>query len=156
LSDEQRERISLSYAPLVEGAVAAALEASLGRTLAQVQQEAEKTANVDQLQMLKPLTQTENVPVETAAPPAGISPEETSALEVQLTLANPTGLHARPASLFVQTAARYQANTRAAGRGKEADASSIFGVLSLGLRKGDTITIRASGKDAETAIEALS
>jgi len=156
LSDEQRERIRLSYAPLVEGAVAAALEASLGRTLAQVQQVAEKTANVDQLQMLKPLTQVENVPVETAAPPAGKSPEETSALEVQLTLTNPTGLHARPASLFVQTAARYQANIRAAGRGKEADASSIFGVLSLGMRKGDTITIRASGKDAEAAIGALS
>jgi phosphoenolpyruvate-protein phosphotransferase/dihydroxyacetone kinase phosphotransfer subunit len=156
LSDEQRERIRLSYAPLVEGAVAAALEASLGRTLAQVQQAAEKTANVDQLQMLKPLTQAESVPVETVAPPAVISPEETSALKIQLTLTNPTGLHARPASLFVQTAARYQANIRAAGRGKEADASSIFGVLSLGMRQGDTITIRASGKDAEAAIEALS
>jgi multiphosphoryl transfer protein len=156
LSDEQRERIRLSYAPLVEGAVAAALEASLGRTLAQVQQVAEKTANVDQLQMLKPLTPIENVPVETVAPPEGISPEETSALKVQLTLANPTGLHARPASLFVQTAARYQANIRASGHGKETDATSIIGVLSLGMRQGDTLTIRASGKDAEAAIEALS
>src|SRR5437763_6313297 len=64
LSDEQRERIRLSYAPLVEGAVAAALEASLGRTLAQVQQEAEKTANVNQLQSLKPLTFEENAPIE--------------------------------------------------------------------------------------------
>jgi phosphoenolpyruvate-protein phosphotransferase/dihydroxyacetone kinase phosphotransfer subunit len=156
LSDEQRERIRLSYAPLVEGAVAAALEASLGRTLAQVQQVAEKTANVDQLQMLKPLTQAENVPVETVAPPEVVSPEETSALKIQLTLTNPTGLHARPASLFVQTAARYQANIRASGHGKEADATSIIGVLSLGMRQGDTITIRASGKDAEAAMEALS
>ncbi len=156
LSDEQRERIRLSYAPLVEGAVAAALEASLGRTLAQVQQVAEKTANVDQLQMLKPLTPAENVPVEAVAPPEGISPEETSAMKVQLTLANPTGLHARPASLFVQTSARYQANIRASGHGKETDATSIIGVLSLGMRKGDTLTIRASGKDAEAAIEALS
>jgi len=156
LSDEQRERVRLSYAPLVEGAVAAALEASLGRTLAQVQQAAEKTANVDQLQQLKPLTEAENVPVETVAPPESIPPEEISALEVQLTLANPAGLHARPASLFVQTAAGYQANIRVAGRGKEADATSIFGVLSLGMRQGDTITIRASGKDAEAAIEAMS
>src|SRR5712691_7868638 len=156
LSDEQRERIRLSYAPLVEGAVAAALEASLGRTLEQVQQVAEKTANVDQLQMLKPLTPAENVPVETVAPPEGISPEETSALKIQLTLANPTGLHARPASLFVQTAARYQANIRASGHGKETDATSIIGVLSLGMRQGDTITIRASGIDAEAALEALS
>ncbi len=157
LSDEQRQRVRLTYAPLVEGAVAAALEASLGRTLAQVQQVAEKTANSDQLQKLKPLTPAENLPVETVAPPEGISPEETSAIKVQLTLANPTGLHARPASLFVQTAARYQANVRASGNGKEEiDATSIFGVLSLGLRQGDIITIRASGKDAEAAIEALS
>src|SRR6266516_3032049 len=156
LSAEQQDRIRLSYAPLVEGAVTASLEASLGRSLAQVRQAAEKTANVDQLQQLKPLTEAENVPVETVAPPESIPPEEISALEVQLTLANPAGLHARPASLFVQTAAGYQANIRVAGRGKEADATSIFGVLSLGMRQGDTITIRASGKDAEAAIEAMS
>jgi phosphocarrier protein FPr len=156
LSDEQRERVRLSYAPLVEGAVAAALEASLGRTLVQVQQVAEKTANVDQLQMLKPLTPAEPLPEEVLAPPESTSPGETEALRVQLTLANPTGLHARPASLFVQTAARYQANIRASGHGKETDAISIFGVLSLGMRKGDTITISASGKDAEAAIDALS
>ena len=156
LSDEQRNRIRLSYAPLVEGAVAAALEASLGRNLAQVQQVAEKTANVDQLQMLKPLTPIENEPVEVVAPPESISPGETSEHTTQLILANPTGLHARPAMLFVQTAAGYQANIRASGRGKEIDATSIFGVLSLGLRQSDTLTIRASGKDAEAAIDALS
>ncbi len=156
LSEEQREHIRLSVAPLVEGAVAAVLEASLGRTLPQVQQAAEKTANVDQLKMLKPLSQVENVPIEPVAAPERISPEEASALKIQLTLTNPTGLHARPASLFVQTAARYQANIRASGHGKEADATSIIGVLSLGMRQGDTITIRASGKDAESAIEALS
>src|SRR6516165_5614977 len=115
LSDEQREHVRLSYAPLVEGAIAAALEASIGRTLAQVQQVAEKTANVDQLKMLKPLTPTENAPVETVTPTESIPPEETSELTTQLTLTNPTGLHARPASLFVQTAARYQANIRASG-----------------------------------------
>src|SRR6266581_3843189 len=92
LSDEQRARVHLSYAPLVEGAVAAALEASLGRTLTQVQQVAEKTANVEQLQLLKPLTPVENVPGETVASPERVSPEEeASALEVHLTLANPTG-----------------------------------------------------------------
>src|SRR6516162_8757031 len=123
LSDEQRGRVRLSYAPLVEGAVAAALEASLGRTLAQVQQVAEKTANVEQLQMLKPLTAVENESVEIVAPAGIISPEETSELTAQLTLANPTGLHARPASLFVQAAAGFQANIHASGRGKETDAT---------------------------------
>ena len=150
LSDEQRDRIRLSYAPLVEGAVAAALEASLGRPLAQVQQMAEQTANVDRLQMLKPLTPASNEPLEIAVPP------ETSELTAHVTLANPTGLHARPALLFVQTAAGYQANVHASGRGKDTDATSIFGVMSLGLRQGDTLTLRASGKEAQAAIEALS
>src|SRR6266566_5297119 len=155
LSDEQRDRVRLSYAPLVEGAVAAALEASLGRTLAQVQQMAEKTANVEEIQKLKPLTPVENESREIVAPTESISPGETSELTAHLTLANPTGLHARPAMLFVQTAAGYQANVHASGRGKETDATSIFGVLSLGMRQGDTLTLRASGKEAEAAIEAL-
>jgi multiphosphoryl transfer protein len=153
LNDEQRERIRLSFAPLVEGAVAAALEASLGRTLAQVQQVAEKTANVDQLQLLKPLTQEDNVPAESLEAPANLSPGET--LELQLTLTNPTGLHARPASLFVQTAARFNASIRASGHGKETDATSIIGVLSLGMRQGDNLIIRAQGTDAKAALEAL-
>src|SRR6266404_3021609 len=96
LSDDQRERVRLSFAPMVEGAVAAALEASLGRTLAQVQQVAEKTANVEQLQQLKPLTQAENAAVESLESPGNIAHVETSTLEVRLTLTNPTGLHARP------------------------------------------------------------
>ena len=156
LSDEQRDRVRLSYAPLVEGAVAAALEAPIGRPLAQVQQMAEQTANVERLQMLKPLTPAENVPGEIVAPPESSSPGETSELTAHLTLANPTGLHARPAMLFVQTAAGYQANIHASGRGKDTDATSIFGVLSLGLRQGDTLTLRASGNEAKVAIEALS
>src|SRR2546421_7624014 len=149
LSAEQQDRIRLSYAPLVEGAVTAALEASLGRTLAQVQQAAEKTANVEQIQKLKPLTPTENPPGEIVAPPESMSPGETSELTAQLTLANPAGLHLRPAGLFVQTAASYQAHIHASGHGKETDATSIFGIMSLGLRQGGTLTIRASGKDAE-------
>jgi phosphoenolpyruvate-protein phosphotransferase/dihydroxyacetone kinase phosphotransfer subunit len=161
LAEEQRNRIRLSFAPLVEGAVAAALEASLGRSLAQVQQAAEKTANVEQLQLLKPLTPVEETPGEAAPPPRtaaepGAATTLPDIIEVQLPLTNPTGLHARPASLFVQTAAKFPANIRVLGRGREADATSIIGVLSLGMRQGDTITLRASGPDAPAAIDALS
>jgi phosphocarrier protein FPr len=156
LDDEQRNRVRLSFAPLVEGAVAAALEASLGRSLAQVQKEAEKTASFEQLQKLKPLTPIEGESAEVAPPIEGVSAEGHSQLSAQLILTNPTGLHARPASLFVQTAASYQANIHASGRNKETDATSIVGVLSLGLRQGDALTIRASGQDAQAAIDALS
>ena len=177
LDDDQRSRICLTSAPLVEGAVAAALEASLGHTLAEVQQAAEKTASAEQLRLLKPLTQDEEAASPTTpgrpqgiaptmtqtAPPsasivgAGLAPAlEAPTLEVQLLLTNPMGLHARPASLFVQTAGRFQANIQTLARGRQADATSIMGVLSLGAQQNDTITIRASGTDAEAAIAALS
>ncbi len=156
LSDDQRQRIRLSAAPLVEGAAAAALEASLGRPLAQVYDAAEQTAQVEQLRLLKPLNQEEQQVQEPLGLTGTLSPEETRPVEAKFTLANPTGLHARPASLFVQTAARFQAHIRAVGHGQESDATSIFGLLSLGLRQGDTLILCASGVDAQAALDALS
>src|SRR5205814_6952543 len=136
---------------LVEGAIAAAIEASLGHTLVEVKQTAEKTASVEQLQLLKPLSSAYEE-AEAAVPPP---PAQSDVREMQLTLTNPTGLHARPASLFVQTAGRFQARVEVNGRGRQTEATSIIGILSLGIRDGDTITLRASGVDAEAALEAL-
>ncbi len=153
LSDEQRAHTVLSYAPLVEGAVAAALEASLDHPLAAVQRAAEGTARVEQLRKLKPISQEEQPE---PAPPEQASPPPTTSREAQLTLTNAAGLHARPAGLFVQTAGRFQAQVQVLARGRQAEAISIMGVLSLGARQGDTITLRASGEQANAAIEALS
>ena len=163
-SDDLRNRTRLSFAPLVEGAIAAALEASLGHTLAQVQQAAESTASATQLLQLKPLSQSEEAeqspeitpPSITDAPLPTTPSSGANTREITLTLTNPTGLHARPASLFVQTAANFQSRISLQGRGKQADATSIIGVLSLGARNGDTITIRAEGEDADAALKALS
>src|SRR2546421_1756506 len=152
LLNSEQQHVMLSFAPLVEGAIAAAIEASLGRTLVEVKQAAEKTASVEQLQQLKPLSSAYEE-AEAAVPPP--PPAQSDVREMQLTLTNPTGLHARPASLFVQTAGRYDARIEVLGRGRQAEATSIIGVLALGIRKGDTITLRASGKEAETALEAL-
>ena len=151
LLNSEQQHVMLSFAPLVEGAIAAAIEASLGHTLGEVKQAAEKTANVEQLQLLKPLSSAYEE-AEAAVPPP---PAQSDVREMQLTLTNPTGLHARPASLFVQTAGRYDARIEVLGRGRQAEATSIIGVLALGIRKGDTITLRASGKEAEVALEVL-
>lgn len=158
LPDEQRQRVQLSFAPLVEGTIAAANEAAIGRTLAEVKQAAEKTADREQLQLMKPFTPTELPTDQTSTPVVTELPavEVSSALEVSLTLTNPTGLHARPASLFVQTAGRFQSNIQVRSRGRQTDATSLLGILSLGARQNDTITIRASGSDAEAALAALS
>ena len=171
LDDEQRRHVRLSVAPLVEGAVAAAIEAATGSSLAAVQQAAENAANPAQLRQMKPLSQ------ETDATPADAgegelagskikgsglplpSPVATEAvpdsLEARLLLTNAMGLHARPASLFVQTAARFQGTIQISVRGKQANAKGLFAVLSLGARQGETITIQASGADAPAAIAAL-
>ena len=151
LLNSEQQHVMLSFAPLVEGAIAAAIEASLGHTLVEVKQTAEKTASVEQLQLLKPLSSAYEE-AEAAVPPP---PAQSDVREMQLTLTNPTGLHARPASLFVQTAGRYDARIEVLGRGRQAEATSIIGVLALGIRKGDTITLRASGKEAEVALEVL-
>src|SRR6266567_1267767 len=85
LDDEQRAHIQVSYAPLVEGTLAAALEASLGHALLQVKQAAEKAAQTEQLRQLKPIDQDEQ---EIPSPDTQVTSIETSgsAGEQQLTL----------------------------------------------------------------------
>ena len=160
LDSPQPAHVLLSFAPLVEGAVAAAIEASLGRTLREVQQAAEKTADRQQLQLLKPI-QSSSLETEAATPVAPsslalLSATSPDVLEVQLTITNPSGLHARPATLFVQTAGQFQATIEVAAHRRQSDATNIIGILSLGIRQGDTLTLRASGSQAADALKALS
>ncbi|HKM40100.1 MAG TPA: HPr family phosphocarrier protein [bacterium] len=75
--------------------------------------------------------------------------------EIELILTNKLGLHARPAALFVQTAARFKSRITISVDGKTADAKSILGVLGLGARSGATITIGIEGEDEQKAAEAL-
>ena len=73
----------------------------------------------------------------------------------EVTLQNETGLHARPASLFVKEASRFISDVKVFKEGKEYSAKSIMGILSMGAGKGDTILIQAEGDDAEEAVKAL-
>ena len=65
------------------------------------------------------------------------------------------GLHARPAILFVKTAKRFTSRIDVRAGEKQADAKSIVKVISLGARKGTTITISAEGADEAEAVAAL-
>lgn len=77
-------------------------------------------------------------------------------VEKTTTVTNKSGLHARPATLFVQTAAKFKSNiTVTTPTGNTANAKSIMSVLTLGAEKGTTITLRAEGDDAEEAIDTL-
>ena len=71
------------------------------------------------------------------------------------TIQNKLGLHARPATLFVQEAARFRAQIQVQCGEKRANAKSILGMLKLGARSGARLLIRAEGEDAAEAILAL-
>lgn len=68
---------------------------------------------------------------------------------------NKTGLHARPAALFVQTANKYESKIEIEKEGKKINAKSIMGVMSLAVSCGTEITIYADGKDETEAIKDL-
>ena len=76
-------------------------------------------------------------------------------MEREVVIKNKQGLHARPATVFVQEAGKYSCDVTVEKEGKSINAKSILGILSLGIANGNTIKIKAEGADAEAAVEAL-
>ena len=66
-----------------------------------------------------------------------------------------SGIHARPATVLVQTASKYDPDVNLEYSGKRVNLKSIMGVMSLGIAKGAEITISASGADENDALNAL-
>jgi 5,10-methylenetetrahydromethanopterin reductase len=75
--------------------------------------------------------------------------------ERRLVVVDPSGLHARPAARFVQSASRFASRIVIRRDGREADAKSLTAVLSLAIRPLSEITLTADGPDAEEALSAL-
>ncbi len=69
---------------------------------------------------------------------------------------NRTGLHARPAALFVQIANKYESDITIIKDDQKVNGKSIMGILMLAAEKGAKIAIIADGDDAEKAAEELS
>lgn len=75
-------------------------------------------------------------------------------IEKRYTINNVQGLHARPASLLVQAASQSKSSVVLIKEGKEYNAKSILGIMSIGAQKGDQIMVRIDGPDeAETDIK---
>ena len=68
---------------------------------------------------------------------------------------DPSGLHARPAARFVQTASRFRSTVTIIHGPREANGKSLLSLLGLALREGSEITLRADGDDAAAALTAL-
>jgi len=150
LTPEQRESVLLCEAPLVEGAVAAAVAARLREPLAEVAKEARgglqgKTAQLGAGEPAAPAS-------------AGTSSPLEEGLTLRLDIRNPLGLHARPAARFVQTAAGFDANVQVlnltSGHGP-ASGRSLNGLATLGIRQGHEILVSAHGPQAAAALDAL-
>ena len=66
-----------------------------------------------------------------------------------------TGIHARPATMLVQTASKFDSDIQLEYNGKKVNLKSIMGVMSLGVGQGADVTISAEGADADDAIAAI-
>jgi phosphocarrier protein HPr len=66
-----------------------------------------------------------------------------------------SGIHARPATVLVQAASKFDSDVNLEFNGKSVNLKSIMGVMSLGIPKGADIKIIASGADENEAIAAL-
>ncbi|RMF04835.1 MAG: HPr family phosphocarrier protein, partial [Chloroflexi bacterium] len=150
LPDEQRTAVRLCSAPLVEGAMAAAVQATATTNLDEIVAEAHNALipKTGQLGDVIP-------PAQADAPPA---PGAETAQSTTLTIRNQHGLHARPAARFVSTAGRFesQITVRDLDSGKgPVNAKSINQVATLGAGKGHRVVVTAAGPDAAEALSAL-
>lgn len=68
---------------------------------------------------------------------------------------NQVGLHARPATFFIQKANEFKSSIWVEREERKVNAKSLLGVLSLGIVKGTAIQLIADGSDEEEAVEAL-
>lgn len=73
----------------------------------------------------------------------------------EVTVLNATGLHARPASMFVQTAGKFKSKIFVIKDGNSINAKSIMGIMAGGIAQGTTIEISAEGTDEQEAVDAL-
>ncbi len=76
-------------------------------------------------------------------------------MEKNVNIKNASGLHARPAGMFVTKAAEFKSIVEVIAKGKTVNAKSIMGIMSLGLGQGDELTVVAKGEDEEAAVNAL-
>lgn len=132
LDDDARSRVRIADAPIVEGSVAAAVAAQAGDDLDAVLAAAETATGGRH--------DDEPVPPASAAGPSRT-----------LTLVNASGLHARPAADLVQLVATFDAAVLVNG----VDARSMLRILGLGLDRGATVEVSATGTQAQEAVDAV-
>ncbi|MFS4505966.1 dihydroxyacetone kinase phosphoryl donor subunit DhaM [Clavibacter sp. Sh2141] len=145
LDEDAAARVVVVRAPLVEGAVAAAVAAETGGTLEQVAAAAASAAGPDAAQDADAGIAPDPEVAGTESAPA------TGTVRGEAVLVNRDGLHARPAADFVTRASTYSSAITVNGQ----NAASLLGVMALGLTRGAHVVVEATGDDAAEAVTAL-
>jgi phosphocarrier protein HPr len=86
----------------------------------------------------------------------GLWKEWLSVISKEVTINNQVGLHARPATFFIQKANEFKSSIWIEREERRVNAKSLLGVLSLGIVKGTAVNIVADGVDENEAIATLS
>ena len=149
IDPELRERTVLSPAPLVEGLAVAVVAAAGGAGPAEVAAEAAGALAAKQAQLGGPAPAAHTAP----EPDAGPAPADFVASEFEL--ANPHGLHARPAAALVRAARSADAVVELRNVSTDSGwvpAGSLSRVATLGALRGHRLEVRASGPGAEAAV----
>lgn len=71
--------------------------------------------------------------------------------KIKYTITDENGIHARPAGLFVKKASTFSSDIKVTLGEKTADAKRLFGLMGLGIKRGDSIVVTISGSDEEKA-----
>lgn len=74
----------------------------------------------------------------------------------KIKISNRSGLHARPAAVFVQIANKFSSDISLTKEGQTVNGKSIMGILMLAAEKGSEVELKVEGDDAERAVEELS
>ncbi|WMW64924.1 phosphoenolpyruvate--protein phosphotransferase [Nitratidesulfovibrio liaohensis] len=153
LPPEVAAQVRLCPAPLVEGVMAAAVQASIGADLDTVLREAQSALAAKAELLGMALVQEGGGMVESPPPAAGVTPAVSH--ELTLMVPNRLGLHARPAARIVTALGPFVADVQLARGERVVSARSVNRIATLAVRGGETVTFRATGVDAEQALKAL-
>ncbi len=75
--------------------------------------------------------------------------------EFTYVVTDPIGIHARPAGLLVKEAKKFQSVITIKKESKEVNCLKLMGLMSLGVKQGETVTVKAEGADEDAAIAAF-
>ncbi|SDF98918.1 PTS hybrid protein [Lentzea fradiae] len=152
-SAEDPSRYEVVDAPLVEGAVAAAVKAQGGASLPDVASAAEGASGETPVAATSTTSSSSTTTSPTSQKPVlHVVPDAVTA-EIRLT--NEVGLHARPAALLTRTVAELDADVLIRHADEEANAASVLALMGLGAPGGATVTVVATGKDAAEAVRRI-